>query len=154
VTENKKTRVALRLVIIKNGKLLVTYNSESNIYYYIGGRLEFGETIAECATREIKEELGESVDSEFNKILYIRDFIMPDKDVHNVELFVLGDINKFEEVEHFVDPEHNGRNWSTWLEMDNLPVNLYPKPLTKKVVEDYKNKFVNSGEYVGTMTSE
>jgi len=152
--EDKKVRISLRLVIIRNGKLLATYNSESKIYYYLGGRLEFGETIVEGAKREIREELGNDVEFSFNKILYIRDFIVPDKSTHNVELFILGEINKLEEVEHFIDPEHGGRNWSTWLDIDNLPANLYPKPLTKNIQKDYKNNFVNSGEYVGTMYSD
>lgn len=38
--------------------------------------------------------------------------------------------------------------------MSNLPNNLFPKPLIKKLFEDYKNGFPNAGEYVGRMVDE
>ncbi len=59
----------------------------------------------------------------------------------NVELFILGDINKFEELEHYLDSQHSeGHMWLTWHNIKNLPDNLFLKPLTKKLVEDYKKK--------------
>jgi hypothetical protein len=39
--------------------------------------------------------------------------------------------------------------WLTWLDVNDLPHNLYPKQLSKKLLEDYKNNFPNAGEYVG-----
>jgi hypothetical protein len=38
--------------------------------------------------------------------------------------------------------------------LENIPDNLFPKSLTKKMVEDYKKGFPNAGEYVGRMDSE
>lgn len=142
------------MVIVKNGKLLVTYDSVENYYYYIGGKLEYGETVQEGAEREIKEELGEDIKLDFKKILYIRDFLQPEKDEHSLELFILGDVNKFEELEHYLDPEHGDKKWSTWFDINKLPDNLFPKALTKKLQEDFKKRFTNSGEYVGRMDSE
>ena len=149
--DKPRINIRLRMVIIKNGKLLVTYDSESDYYYYIGGKLEYGETVLEGAEREIKEELGEDTKLEFKKILYIRDFLQPEKDEHSLELFILGDVNKFEELEHYLDPEHDNKKWATWLNINSLPDNLFPKPLTKKLVEDYKKGFLNAGEYVGKL---
>ena len=149
--DKPRIKIRLRMVIIKNGKLLVTYDSESDYYYYIGGKLEYGETVLEGAEREIKEELGEDTKLEFKKILYIRDFLQPEKDEHSLELFILGDVNKFEELEHYLDPEHDNKKWATWLNINSLPDNLFPKPLTKKLVEDYKKGFLNAGEYVGKL---
>ena len=108
----------------------------------------------EGAQREIKEELGEDIKLEFKKILYIRDFLQPEKDEHSLELFILGDVNKFEELEHYLDPEHDNKKWSTWLDIKNLPDNLFPKALTKKLQEDFKKGFTNSGEYVGRMDNK
>lgn len=148
-----KIKIRLRLVIIKNDKLLAYYDSMDDYYFYIGGKLEFGETIKEGWTREVKEELGEDVEFTFKKILYVRDFILKDKNEHSLELFILGDINKFEEIEGRPDPEFEGKKWPTWLDMTNLPDNLYPKPLSKKLLEDYKNGFPKEGEYIGRMDS-
>jgi len=149
--EARKIKIRLRMVIVKNGKLLVTYDSIEDFYYYIGGKLEYGETVLEGAEREIKEELGEDIKLEFKKILYIRDFLQPEKDEHSLELFILGDVNKFEELEHYFDLEHGNKKWSTWLDIDNLPDNLFPQALTKKLQQDFKKGFSNSIEYVGRM---
>ena len=62
-----KIKVRLRLVIIKNEKLLAYYDSIEDYYFYIGGKLEFGETIEEGWTRDINkfEETEGRPDSEF-----------------------------------------------------------------------------------------
>ena len=149
--ENHKINVRLRLVVIKDGKLLVQYRQKHDYYHYIGGHLEYGETVMEGCMREVAEEC-DGAKFEFIKVLYIRDFIKPDEDEHSVELFILGDIDKFEEIEHLFDPQHpDGSTWCTWLEIDKLPDNLFPKGLTQKLKNDYKNGFPNAGEYVGRM---
>lgn len=146
--ENHKINVRLRMVIINNGKLLTQYRQDKDYYFYVGGHLEYGETVLEGAKREIAEECLGS-DFKFKKILYIRDFIIPKKDEHSVELFILGEIDKFEKLEHYFDPEHPDKDvWCTWLDINNLPDNLFPHPLSKKLLEDYKNNFPNQGEYI------
>lgn len=147
--ENNKIKVRLRLVIIKNNKLLAHYTQDDDFYFYIGGKLEYGETIKQGWEREILEELGDDIKFEFKKILYVRDYIRPEEGEHSVELYILGDINKFEGVEGRPDPEFEGRKWPVWLDMDDLPDNLYPKSLSKKLVEEYKAGFPQEGEYIG-----
>lgn len=148
-----KIKIRLRLVIIKEGKLLAYYDSIDDYYFYIGGKLEFGETIEDGWKREIKEELGDDVEFTFKKILYVRDFILEEKNEHSLELFILGDINKFIEIDERPDPEYDGKKWPKWLDLKNLPDNLYPKPLSKKLLEDYKAGFPREGKYIGRMNS-
>lgn len=147
----QRPKVRLRLIVIKNGKLLVCYNESKDYYFYIGGKLDYGETVIEGCKREIKEELGEDIDFEFEKIMYIRDFLLPEEKEHSLELFILGHINKFEEVEGKRDPQHDGDLWATWLDINNLPDSLYPKALSKRLQEDYKLGFSKQGEYVGRL---
>lgn len=45
-------------VIIENNKLLVTLDSKDPFYKIPGGRLKEGESLEECAMRELKEETG------------------------------------------------------------------------------------------------
>lgn len=148
-----KIKIRLRLVIIKENKLLAYYDSIEDFYFYIGGKLEFGETIEKGWNREVKEELGEDVEFTFKKILYVRDYIVENKNEHSLELFILGDINKFMEIDERPDPEFDGKKWPKWLDLNNLPDNLYPKPLTKKLLQDYKAAFPREGEYIGRMDS-
>jgi ADP-ribose pyrophosphatase YjhB (NUDIX family) len=150
--ENNKINIRLRLVVIKDGKLLTQYRTDNNYYFYIGGHLEWGETILEACIRETAEEC-DGAKFEFKKILYIRDFLFPEREnEHSVELFVLGDINKFEELEHYLDPQHPNKDvWCTWLDINNLPDNLFPHALSKKILADYKNNFPREGEYIGRM---
>lgn len=59
---DKKIKPRVRLVIIKNKKLLLTYTKDGDFYFYIGGKMEFGETLEQACLREIKEECGKDVD--------------------------------------------------------------------------------------------
>ena len=142
-----KIKARVRLIIIKNEKLLVSYTSKENFYFYIGGKIEFGETIEEACEREIIEECGKDVVFSFNKVLYIRDYIKEDE--HSIEFYILGDINKYLEVEGKVDPEYPESHTQTWVDMGNLPENLLPKSLTKILLEDYKKDFPRQGIYLG-----
>lgn len=146
---NKQINVRVRLVIIYDRKVLVQYREKGKFYHYIGGHLEYGETIKSACKRETKEECGDKVNFEFQKILYIRDFIQPENNEHSVELFILGSIDKTEKLEGLKDPEHpNGSVWMTWLDINNLPDNLLPKTLSEKLLDDFNNGFPKEGEYI------
>lgn len=148
---DKKLKLRVRLVIIKNNKILLTYTSDGDFYFYIGGKMEFGETLEEACKREIKEECGKGANFTFKKILYIRDYIKPNEGEHSVEFFILGDVNKFAEFEGKVDREFPGTHHQTWVDIDNLPENIFPKSLTKILLNDYKAGFPRQGEYIGVV---
>ena len=144
-----KINVRVRLIVIHNRKLLVQYRRKRDFYHYIGGHLEYGETLETTSKREVKEECGEDVDFDFQKILYIRDFIKPTENEHSVELFILGNLSRYDNFEGLKDPEHpDGSVWLTWLDLDNLPGNLLPNDLTKKLLIDFNNGFPKEGEYI------
>lgn len=148
--KQQQVNVIVRLIVIKNEKVLVQFRKKQNFYHYFGGHLEYGETIKEACIRETKEECGDNVQFEFKKVLYIRDFIHPEKDIHSLELFILGDINRIEGLEKLPDPQHpDGSVWLTWLDINNLPDNLLPKILSVKLLKDFKDGFPQQGEYIG-----
>ncbi len=148
---DKIINIRVRLVIIKEGKVLLHYTENGNYYFYTGGHLEFGETIEEAAVREVKEETGSNFT--FKKILYIREFILPEENEHSVEFFILGDIDKFEELEGYVDPEgatKGWKSWQNWVDLEKLDeVNVKPKALSKLIQEDYKTGFASETKYLG-----
>ena len=51
-------RHACRGIVIKDGKILLGYESNEDKYIIPGGGVEEGETLAECCARELKEETG------------------------------------------------------------------------------------------------
>lgn len=53
-----KTRIGCRGIVIKDNKLLLSYETKTGIYMLPGGGLENGESDAECCIRELKEETG------------------------------------------------------------------------------------------------
>lgn len=53
-----KTREACRGIVISEGKLLLTYEVNTDQYFLPGGGLEQGESFAECCERELMEETG------------------------------------------------------------------------------------------------
>ena len=148
--ENNIINVRLRLVIIQNNKIVVTYNTKKDYYYYIGGHLEFGESVLEACQREIHEECGEKYNFVLDKILYIRDWIVPEDNEHSLELFILGKLNSIEGLDGYVDPEHpDGSHVLKLLDMSSLPTNILPKILTERIIREFKEGFPVQGEYVG-----
>jgi ADP-ribose pyrophosphatase YjhB (NUDIX family) len=148
---NRKIKPRVRLVIIKDNKLLLTHTSDGDFYFYIGGKVEFGETLEQACVREIKEECGEEINFLFKKVLYIRDYIKPDEDEHSVEFYILGDIDKVEGIEQKIDPEFVDIHKQVWVDMNNIPENIFPQKLTEILLKDYKNGFPMQGEYLGVI---
>lgn len=54
----ERVRPASRALIIKDGKILLTYEANTGVYMTPGGGVENGETLEECCVRELKEETG------------------------------------------------------------------------------------------------
>ena len=54
-------RQASRAIIVKDGKILLTYEANTDVYMSPGGGVEPGETLKECCTRELSEETGYTV---------------------------------------------------------------------------------------------
>jgi len=143
----QKMKARVRLIIIKNNKILLSYTKDENFYFYIGGKVKFGETIKDACIREVQEEC--KANFIFKKILYIRDFILPEIDEHSIEFFILGEVDKFEEIEGIKDEEFDGKHWQTWVDINKLSqINIKPKTLTEKILASYKNGFSDDTGYV------
>lgn len=144
----KDQNIRVRLILTKGNKLLLMYDSSVGFYYYPGGHVEFGETVLQAAKRECVEECNDQFI--FNKILYIRDYISIDKNEQAVELFLLGTL-KNGRADNTKDPSGRKTQKLVWFNIDNLPKNLYPKILSKRIAKDFKKGFPCQGEYVGSI---
>ncbi len=57
----EKVRESSRALIIKDGKVLLTYEKNKDVYMSPGGGVEPGETLEACCMRELREEAGYTV---------------------------------------------------------------------------------------------
>ncbi|MBQ0010951.1 MAG: NUDIX domain-containing protein [Ruminococcus sp.] len=54
----RKTRTACRVIVVKDGAMLLSYETKTGVWMIPGGGLEDGESDAECCVREVSEETG------------------------------------------------------------------------------------------------
>jgi 8-oxo-dGTP pyrophosphatase MutT (NUDIX family) len=118
-----KKIVASGPVIIQKGKLLATMNDGDNFYKIPGGKLEEGESLEECAIRELKEETGFSCEL-LKKIHTMKLKKNPDNDkTINVELYHF--IAKLKNsVKNYNSFNYNNHIVS-WLDIDEIKKGKY-----------------------------
>jgi 8-oxo-dGTP diphosphatase len=87
---NIRVRVAVWLEIPdskeQSGGLVILRQNQKPFWVLPGGTLEFGETLADCARRELMEELGLAI--EVARLLSVSEFIQDGR--HVVDFIVLG----------------------------------------------------------------
>lgn len=124
-------------VIVHNNKLLAQKNTSSGEYYLVGGRVRFGETSREAASREILEELGVEISD--IKPLWINEcfFIEDGRQFHEIGVYYLANIENtgFDNYETVFETREPGRtNIFEWLDIDSLDrVLLYPEFIKNEI---------------------
>ena len=117
-----RPKVGVGVLVIQEGKVLLgeRINAHgSGTWCPPGGHLEFGETPAQCAKRELEEETG----------LIARDVevgpwsndIFREEGKHYISLIML--VRDFEGTPHVTEP-HKCRRWE-WFDLDDLPEPLF-----------------------------
>lgn len=86
-------RIRIGVIIVRDDKILLIEHVKNGHSYWLipGGGLNYGETIEECAKREMKEETN--LDISLDRYLFSSETIAPDGSRHIVNLFFLGEIN-------------------------------------------------------------
>jgi 8-oxo-dGTP diphosphatase len=120
--------------------LLVRHQKPDRDPYWVlpGGRLEPGETIPECAEREISEETGLS--ARFSGVLYVSEFLREGR--HTVDITVRMATEEDEEARLGSDPEVAQGAEPTlrelrWVEVRELPeLELLPTWIKDRLLKD------------------
>jgi 8-oxo-dGTP diphosphatase len=122
VNNKSKPRVGVAVVVAKDNKILLGKrkgaHGEGN-WSFPGGHLEFGESVEECARRELAEETGLKALS-LRLGPWVSNII--DEDKHYITLFVF--INRFAGNLQLLEP-NKCEEWE-WFECDSLPCPLFP----------------------------
>ena len=120
--DRERPKVGVGVVVVSEGKLLLGKRKGAHgegSWSPAGGHLEFGETVEECAKRELLEETG-LIATRLRLGPWTNDFI--DNDKHYVTLFVFVDDFVGEVV--LKEPE-KCEGWH-WFDIQELPHPLFP----------------------------
>jgi 8-oxo-dGTP diphosphatase len=118
----ERPAVGVAVVVIKNDRVLLGRRRSSHgsgFWSFPGGHLEFGESVEECAKREVLEETGLLI-TNIKYGPFTNDFF-GDEQKHYVTLFTFADYSGG--VEEAREPEKN-ECWS-WYRWDELPHPLF-----------------------------
>lgn len=92
MSEHSRThpRVRVAAVVVRGDRLLLVRQRKGENTYWLlpGGGLDYGESIEQCARREVHEETG--LEIEVKKFLYMSEAIAPDQSRHILNVYVLG----------------------------------------------------------------
>jgi 8-oxo-dGTP diphosphatase len=118
----KRPKVGVGVVVVKEGKVLLGKRKNAHgdgSWSLPGGHLEYGETIEECALREVDEEVGVKIKN-LRLGPYTND-IFPNEQKHYITLYVISDyLSGQVEIK---EPDKCER-WE-WFEWNNLPEPLF-----------------------------
>lgn len=115
---NSVPRIGVGVCVIKDGKVLLGKRLNAHgqgTWAFPGGHLEFGETVSECAVREVEEETGMQI-ANIRRGSYTEDFFL-DQGKHYITLVMIAD---WQAGEPELREPHKCEQWA-WFEWDRLP---------------------------------
>ncbi|MBI4999432.1 NUDIX domain-containing protein [Candidatus Gottesmanbacteria bacterium] len=130
ILKEERPLVGVGVMIIRNNKVLLGRRRRAhgeNTYGWCGGHLEYGETLEECAKREVKEESGLEITS--LKFLCLSNMIAYGK--HYLDIEFLARVRKGEPK--VLEPDKR-ENWG-WYDLDKLPRPLFK--VVKLAIKSY-----------------
>lgn len=128
----QKPDFAIRVMVFKEGKILLGKNKGKHgtgSYTFVGGHLEYMESIEDCIKRELLEECGIEVENiKLQSVLSITDY----PPFHSVHITYTANWKTGEP--QVLEPEKI-EDWG-WYDLDNLPKLLFRN--VELSLEEYK----------------
>lgn len=146
--------IRVAAVVERGGSvLLVRHDKPGREPYWVlpGGRLEPGETIPECAVRELAEEARLNI--EFQGVLYVSEFLREGR--HTVDITVRATADPDEEPALGEDPEVQEGSAPTlkelrWVRVEELEeIDLLPERVRRRIAADTVEGWPGRQIYLG-----
>lgn len=118
----ERPKIGVGVCILKDGKVLLGKRLSAHgkgTWAFPGGHLEFGETVVDCAQREVAEETGIQI-SNIRKGPYTEDLLVSENK-HYITLLMIADWQSGEPAA--LEP-HKCQEWH-WFDWDQLPSPLF-----------------------------
>jgi 8-oxo-dGTP diphosphatase len=147
--------VRVAAVVEQEGALLLVRHQkpDSDPYWVLpGGRLEPGETIPECAGRELTEETG--LTAGFSGVLYVSEFLREGR--HTIDVVARMSLQGDGEANLGSDPEVAPGTEPTlrevrWVSVDELrEIELLPATIKERLLSDAGGGWTPNRVYVGS----
>jgi 8-oxo-dGTP diphosphatase len=147
--------VRVAVVVERGGAILLVRHQkpERDPYWVLpGGRLEPGETIPECARRELAEETG--LAARFSGILYVGEFLRERR--HTIDVVArmapTGDADAVLGSDPEVAPEAEPTLQEVrWMDVDGLRgIELLPDSVKRRLLEDANGGWIPDDVYLGS----
>ncbi|HEY9764908.1 MAG TPA: NUDIX hydrolase [Chroococcales cyanobacterium] len=146
----KQPRIRVAVVLEKDEKVLLVRHRKGEKKYWLlpGGGVDYGETLEECARREVREETG--LEIQVKKMLYLSEAICPKGTRHILNLFLLGEITGGE-LKKGEEEILDGLAFVDFEALSDLI--LYP-PIQKSLIDSWKQGFSDNLTYLGSLWNE
>jgi 8-oxo-dGTP diphosphatase len=146
-----KIRIRVAVIIPQDDKILLVRHVKDDRQYWLipGGGVDFGETIDECAKREIKEETN--IDVKLLKLLFISESVSREYERHLVNLFFLGQaLNPDDELKVLKDERVQEARYVPVSRLNDLE--LHP-PVAAFITRAFKDEFKGPTLFLGNLWS-
>lgn len=120
--ENQRPKVGVCVLIVKNSEFLMGKRKGSHgegTWAPPGGHLEFGESIEDCARREVMEETGLNIKN-IRKVTFTNDILL-EENKHYVTCTVLAEYDSGELV---IKEPHKCERWE-WFSVSDFPEPMF-----------------------------
>lgn len=145
----KEIRVRIAVVIPRGNEILLVRHVKKGRTYWLvpGGGLDFGETIDDCARREVKEETN--LDIKLLKLLFISESVSVEHERHLMNLTFLGQAsNSYDDIKVLLDDRVQEARFVPVEKIDKIE--LHP-PIAPFIKRAFREEFQQNAIFLGNL---